>query len=43
MDWFLTLGDDNISEKDCVRDNIVKLINIYYDALDAPKQGGPKV
>ncbi|KAL5572572.1 hypothetical protein UlMin_022169 [Ulmus minor] len=43
MDWFLTLGDDNISEKDCVRDNIVKLINIYYDALDAPKRGGPKI
>ena len=40
MDRFLTLGDDCIDEKNTVKENLNKLIDIYYDALDAPKQGG---
>lgn len=40
VDRFLTLGDDCIDEKNTVKENLNKLIDIYYDALDAPKQGG---
>lgn len=39
MDQFLTMGNDNFFHKCKVRQNITKLIDIYYDALDAPKQG----
>lgn len=39
MDRYLTLGDDCTEEKKAVNENINKLIDIYYDALDAPKKG----
>lgn len=39
MDRYLTLGNDCIEEKTLVKENIIKLIDIYYDALDAPKKG----
>ncbi|POO00831.1 RNA-dependent RNA polymerase-type [Trema orientale] len=39
MDRFLTLGDDCIEEKKLVKDKIIKLVDIYYEALDAPKRG----
>ncbi|KAM5547587.1 hypothetical protein ABKV19_001862 [Rosa sericea] len=37
MDWFLTLEDSN--EKKNVMDKILKLVDIYYIALDAAKKG----
>ncbi|KAF3442981.1 hypothetical protein FNV43_RR16899 [Rhamnella rubrinervis] len=40
MDRFLTLDNNNIEEKKVVERNILQLIDIYYDALDAPKNGG---
>ncbi|POO00835.1 RNA-dependent RNA polymerase-type [Trema orientale] len=40
MDRYLTLGNDCIEEKNHVKQNIIKLVDIYYDALDAPKKGG---
>lgn len=43
MDRFLILEDDCIEEKAHVKANILQLIDIYYDALDAPKKGGRKV
>lgn len=43
MDRLLILGDDCTEEKVCVTANILKLIDIYYDAGDAPKKGGQKV
>ncbi|KAL3829924.1 hypothetical protein ACJIZ3_018726 [Penstemon smallii] len=39
MDRLLTLGDHCTSEKDCLRKKMIHLIDIYYDALDAPKSG----
>ncbi|KAM6599582.1 hypothetical protein CsatA_019191 [Cannabis sativa] len=39
MDRVLTLGDDCAEEKNIVKDKISKLVDIYYDALDAPKKG----
>lgn len=45
MDRLLTLRNDCTKEKEkqLVQENMVKLINIYYEALDAPKKGGGKV
>ncbi|KAL5572577.1 hypothetical protein UlMin_022174 [Ulmus minor] len=43
MERLLVLGNDTIAEKDRVKEKIVRLINIYYDALDAPKKGGAKI
>nr|KYP37196.1 putative RNA-dependent RNA polymerase 3 [Cajanus cajan] len=45
MDRLLTLQNygSQESEKEHVKENILKLIDIYYEALDAPKQGGRKV
>ena len=43
MDRLLILGNDCTEEKVRVKANILKLIDIYYDALDAPKKGGQKV
>lgn len=37
-DRFLTL-DDNSDEKNNLKKKMLKLIDIYYDALDAPKTG----
>ncbi|PIN13666.1 RNA-directed RNA polymerase QDE-1 [Handroanthus impetiginosus] len=39
MDRLLTLGDHRASEKNCLRKKIIQLIDIYYDAIDAPKSG----
>lgn len=39
MDRMLTLGDDCADEKATLRQKIDQLIDIYYDALDAPKKG----
>ncbi|CAH8262793.1 unnamed protein product [Arabidopsis lyrata] len=39
MDPLLTLGDESAKEKYERKKNILKLIDIYYDALDAPKKG----
>ncbi|KAI4350803.1 hypothetical protein L6164_005218 [Bauhinia variegata] len=46
MDRLLTLRDDcdkENQEKQLLKDNILKLIDIYYEALDAPKKGEIKV
>jgi len=45
MDRLLTLKNDctQENEKKHVKENILKLIDIYYEALDAPKKGGRKV
>ncbi|QCD92035.1 RNA-dependent RNA polymerase 1 [Vigna unguiculata] len=45
MDRLLTLKNDctEENEKKKVKENILKLIDIYYEALDAPKKGGRKV
>ncbi|CAN7047538.1 unnamed protein product [Brassica rapa subsp. trilocularis] len=39
MDRFLVLGDENAEEKAEMKKKMLKLIDIYYDALDAPKKG----
>ena len=39
MNRLLTLGDEMTDEKAVLRQKIDELIDIYYDALDAPKQG----
>ncbi|XP_058074196.1 probable RNA-dependent RNA polymerase 5 [Magnolia sinica] len=39
MDRLLTLGDECAQEKDCLKEKMIKLISIYYDALDASKTG----
>lgn len=39
MDRLLTLEDSNSTEKVLVRNNLVRLIDLYYEALDAPKSG----
>lgn len=45
MDRLLTFRIDSTKEREQrqVTKNILKLIDIYYDALDAPKKGGAKV
>lgn len=43
MDQLLMLGEDRKEERNRVRAKILQLINIYFDALDAPKKGGKKV
>ncbi|XP_021723566.1 probable RNA-dependent RNA polymerase 5 [Chenopodium quinoa] len=39
MDRLLTLGDECADEKVALKEKIYKLIDLYYDALDAPKKG----
>ncbi|OMO58283.1 RNA-dependent RNA polymerase, eukaryotic-type [Corchorus olitorius] len=39
MDRFLTLKDDDTHEKDQVKKNLLRLVDLYYEALDAPKNG----
>lgn len=39
MDQLLTLGDKCVKEKICLKDKMLKLVDIYYEALDAPKNG----
>lgn len=45
MDRLLTLKNYCLieDEEEHVKENMLKLIDIYYEALDAPKQGGRKV
>ncbi|TYK10155.1 putative RNA-dependent RNA polymerase 5 isoform X2 [Cucumis melo var. makuwa] len=43
MDQFLMLGEERKEERNRIRAKILQLINIYYDALDAPKKGGKKI
>ncbi|XP_050217992.1 probable RNA-dependent RNA polymerase 5 [Mercurialis annua] len=42
MDRLLTLPDDS-DERLFMKRNMCRLIDIYYDALDAPKKGGAKI
>ncbi|KAG2274573.1 hypothetical protein Bca52824_057128 [Brassica carinata] len=42
MDRYLTLGDERAKEKAGMKRQILKAIDIYYDALDAPKNGAKK-
>ncbi|KAM7519428.1 hypothetical protein LguiB_018390 [Lonicera macranthoides] len=39
MDRLLVLGDSSADEKECMKETMLKLIDIYYDALDASKSG----
>ncbi|KAL6585997.1 hypothetical protein OROMI_002642 [Orobanche minor] len=39
MDRLLTLGDDCTTEKSYLKGKMIHLVDIYYDALDAPKSG----
>ena len=39
MDCLLVLRDENAGDTDGLRQKILKLVDIYYDALDAPKSG----
>lgn len=39
MDRLLTLGDECDVEKQTLKGKMLRLVNIYYDALDAPKSG----
>ncbi|KAG8367348.1 hypothetical protein BUALT_Bualt16G0062800 [Buddleja alternifolia] len=39
MDRLLILGNDCTAEKHCLKTKMIQLIDIYYDALDAPKSG----
>ncbi|CAI9100431.1 OLC1v1025177C1 [Oldenlandia corymbosa var. corymbosa] len=39
MDRLLTLGDDCAKEKVALTEKMLKLVDLYYDAVDAPKSG----
>ncbi|XVE54202.1 hypothetical protein DITRI_Ditri03aG0061400 [Diplodiscus trichospermus] len=39
MDRLLTLEDGNSTEKALVKKNLLRLVDLYYEALDAPKKG----
>ncbi|KAL4572263.1 hypothetical protein LXL04_019033 [Taraxacum kok-saghyz] len=39
MDRYLILQDDDVDEKLLLEGKMLKLIDLYYDALDAPKSG----
>lgn len=39
MDQLLTLEDKYIKKRECLKEKMLKLVDIYYDALDAPKTG----
>ncbi|EHA8586808.1 RNA-dependent RNA polymerase [Cocos nucifera] len=39
MDRLLTLGDECAEQKQLLREKILELVDIYYDALDASKSG----
>lgn len=43
MDRYLTIGDTQPEERKLMEENILRLIDLYYDALDQPKKGGEKV
>lgn len=39
MDRLLTLGSECTVEKNCIKEKMLQLVDIYYDALDAEKLG----
>ncbi|VVA99746.1 unnamed protein product [Arabis nemorensis] len=39
MDRYLVLGNEKVKEKDGSKKQMLKAIDVYYDALDAPKKG----
>ncbi|OMO82667.1 RNA-dependent RNA polymerase, eukaryotic-type [Corchorus capsularis] len=39
MDRLLTMKDGSPDEQDLVKKNLLRLVDIYYEALDAPKNG----
>lgn len=39
MDRLLMLRDDNVDDMHSLKGKMLHLIDIYYDALDAPKSG----
>ncbi|WCJ42551.1 RNA-dependent RNA polymerase family protein [Euphorbia peplus] len=43
MDRLLTMGNNRINEREAMKRNMLQIIDIYYDALDAPKQGGGQI
>ncbi|KAJ0031828.1 hypothetical protein Pint_13263 [Pistacia integerrima] len=43
MDRLLTLGDESAAEKALMKKNICRLIDVYYESLDAPKKSGRKI
>ncbi|KAJ7973799.1 RNA-dependent RNA polymerase [Quillaja saponaria] len=43
MDRILTPKNVSMEEQECVKKKLFKLIDLYYEALDAPKKGGRKV
>ncbi|KAK4765355.1 hypothetical protein SAY86_026445 [Trapa natans] len=43
MDRLLMIGDDLPQEKYLIEQNLLRLVDIYYDALDQPKKGGQKI
>ncbi|VFQ63046.1 unnamed protein product [Cuscuta campestris] len=39
MDKLLVIGDSYATEKEAIMEKMLRLIDLYYDALDAPKSG----
>ncbi|MFS7982550.1 putative RNA-directed RNA polymerase [Helianthus anomalus] len=39
MDQYLSLGENDVDEKRRIKDKMMKLVDLFYDALDAPKSG----
>ena len=39
MDRLLILGRQCVEERNLLQEKILQLVDIYYDALDAPKKG----
>ncbi|RAL37179.1 hypothetical protein DM860_004101 [Cuscuta australis] len=39
MDKLLVIGDSYVTEKEAIMEKMLRLIDLYYDALDAPKSG----
>lgn len=39
MDRYLTFEDDDTDEKHIIKNKMLKLIDLYYDALDSSKSG----
>lgn len=39
MDQYLILGKDDADDKHRIEENLLQLVDLYYDALDAPKTG----
>ncbi|KAJ0881660.1 putative RNA-directed RNA polymerase [Helianthus annuus] len=39
IDQYLVLGENDVDEKRRIKEKLLKLADLYYDALDAPKSG----